>query len=81
MFCTGHRMTQPAGTTERSHEGPALPVDIGFMVLSNVLCGPRIELTRQRAVPIVEKRPGEIAGIAHDQLPSKRGFCFATNAL
>ena len=69
------------GIAEQAHERLALRIDIRSVVVGNVVLGPCIEFACQCTVPILEERPVEIARIAHDQLPSKRGFCFATNAL
>ena len=75
-----HCMVQPSRCTERAHERPALRIDVRPVLVRHMLRRPGIELTRQRAVLVVEERPVQIARVAHGQFPSKRGFCLAANA-
>ena len=73
MSAAGHRMAQPAGLAERAHQRPAVGVDIGAMVVRQVLARPALERVRQLAVARLEERPVEVGGIAHRapaQLPS-----------
>ena len=40
----------------------------------------RIQFGGKHAVPLFEEWPVEMRLVAHDQSPSKRGFCLATKA-
>ena len=74
------RVAQPAALPERPDQRHALGVDIAARAVGDVLAGPRVELAGEHAVPVLEERPVEMAGIGHAQWPSKRGLLFATNA-
>ena len=63
-----HRVLEPSGAAERKHQGPALVVEVGAVMMRHVGDRPCIELARQLAVPLFEKRPVEVTGIAHGRL-------------
>ena len=55
-----HGVAQPAGVAERSHQRLALRIDVRAMLVCDVLRGPRIELTREQPMLVVEERPVEV---------------------
>ena len=74
-----HRMAQKPGLGEMRDEHPAGGVDIGraLVEIGQSAGGKALDLIGQRAVALVEERPGEEAAIGHGrrrvQLPSNSG--------
>jgi hypothetical protein len=77
----GHRVFQPAGIAQHLHEARGERVDVALVMLvrRDLLRRPRVEPSCERAMRVVEERPGEERAVGH-QFPSKTGFCLAANA-
>ncbi len=76
-----HDLAQPPGVSEPPDER-ATVLGHGVrrrLVLERERRRPRVELARQRAMPLLEEGPVEEGAVRH-QVPSNDGRCFATNA-
>ena len=77
-------MAQQAGLGEARDQHPAGGVDIGGVLvqIGQRVRGEALDLVGQRAVALVEERPGEVAAIGHGAFscPRTRGRFFSTNA-
>ena len=81
-----HHMAQKPGLGEMRDEHPTGGVELGsaLVQIGQSVGGKALDFVGQRAVALVEERPGEVAAIGHGrrrvQLPANSGRFFARNA-